>query len=45
MCFNYKCSRCKKMFKKKELYYHKGWDKYYKTYWCNNCLQKHYSGN
>ena len=46
MCFifNKKCLKCKKLFNKELLYYHKGWDKYYKTYWCENCLKKHLSG-
>lgn len=34
------CLKCKKKFSKELLYYHKHYDKYYKTYWCEQCLIK-----
>lgn len=40
---NKKCLRCKNSFNKKEMYHHKRWDKYYQTYWCKDCLQKHFN--
>ena len=38
-----KCLKCKKKISKKNLYYHKHYDKYFKTYWCNECLENHYN--
>ena len=42
MCFkNKKCCKCNQLFHKNDLYYHKHFDKYWKTYWCWMCLEKH----
>mgnify|MGYP003145830860 CR=1 FL=1 len=41
MCFKKRCFRCAKSYNKKELYYHKHYDKYYNTWWCNECLINH----
>lgn len=42
MCYKKKCLKCGNYFHKDIMYYHKHYDKYYKTYWCQNCLRKHY---
>ena len=42
MCYKKQCLKCKNYFHKELMYYHKHYDKYYNTYWCNNCLRKHY---
>lgn len=41
MCNKRRCHVCNRYYNKRDLHYHNHYDKYWKTWWCKDCLSNH----